>query len=418
MSSSFRNRAIRGAALAAFAATCAAPVVAADSYFQPLIEVRTEYYSNRDLEPSPSLSVYKQDVLGYVANLSANAGVRTQRSDTRLQPKIQFQEFPDRDDLKRINASLGLQNTYKWERSQWRLIGNFMRQDRSNRQLVDAGYDEFDPDNPVVDGSGKVALTPETITTLQARPGFTHAINQKVEFVFDGLVQTSRRDSDDPARDLDADTWSAQAGFGWNLRPRTRLEAGAYYSSYKASRNLNTTDGTGLAFDLEHEWNPTLRSVFLLDVERTEVQSGVAGSVEKMNSAAASVEVIREGQVGELHFAVGRSFSPTSYGNRSNIDQVRLEMRRRLTPLVQLRTALRGLRSTAQGDLISREDDHKYARADLEMRWNLTRNWYVAGSYSYAWVKYKRDADDGAGHIGLVSFGYQGLAPQWAKPIR
>jgi hypothetical protein len=421
MSSSSRDQ-LRCAALLAGIAV-AAPALGADTYFQPVVELATEYNTNRDLLADKAASPLKQEVFGYQARLNGVAGIRTPRSDTRFLPRIQFQEYPDRDDLARVNGSLSVRNTYSSQLSQWSMIGTVSRQDRTNLLYLPGGYDDVDPDNPVVDDSGRVDFTPETITSYQLRPTFKRALNQKLGFEFEGMWQTSTRDSDIASRNIDFDSWTAQAGLGWQARERTHMSFGAYVASYSTSTDSNSTDGVGGAFALTHQWSPTYRSVFSLDVEQTEVETRVGTAppvrVDETNPAM-TVELIKQGEVDEWRLFAGRTFSPTNYGNRSNIDRVRLQLRRRLSPLVEMTVAVNGVRTQAQGSVASREDDRTYVGAQLQLRRNLSRTWFVRGEYSFAWQEYRYDPGNGGGngHVFLLAVGYQGLPPQVLRPVR
>jgi hypothetical protein len=422
MSSSYRKVSLR-VAVAVAGALGAAQAVGADAYFQPVIEVATEYNSNRDLVDDQSTSPLKQEVMGYHARIGGSAGIRTPRSDTRIQPRLILLEYPDRDDLERVNGSLSLRNTYRFQRSEWTTVASLSRQDRTTLQYLPAIVDDFDPDNPVLDDAGRVTPTPETITSFQIRPSFTHSMTQKLDFEFNGTWQTSSRDSDVAARNIDFDSWTAEAGFGWRVRPLTQVIFGGYATSYETSTGSNSTDGIGGLIEVSHQWTPRYGGVLSVRVERTEVDArlgnGTVIEAEETNTAI-SAGLARQNEISEWRLTVGRFFSPTNYGNRSNIDQVHLEYRRRLSALSELATGVRAVRTTAQGSAVFREDDRAYFGYDLQLRRNLSRNWFVKGEYGYVWQEYRFDdeAGSGAGHMVRLSVGYQGLAPQWVRPVR
>jgi hypothetical protein len=424
MSSSSPDRTVRGAVIAALVAV-AAPAFGADTYFQPVVEAATEYSTNRDLLADDATSPLKQEVIGYQARINGVAGVRTPRSDTRLMPRIVLQEYPDRDDLARVNGSLSLRNTYTSPLSRWSLTGSVSRQDRTNLLYLPAGYDDGSGAEPPVDDAGRVNFTPETVTSLQVRPQFSRSLNQKVDLELEGAWQKSSRNSDIASRDIDFDSWTVQGGLGWQPRERTRMSLGAYATSYSTSDDSNSTDGTGGAFALTRQWSPTYSTTLSVDVERTEVETRAAGGtgprvrVEETNPAA-SLELARQGEIDEWRLFAGRTFSPTNYGNRSNYDQLRVQYRRRLSPLLELTTAVNGIRTEAQGSVASRQDDRTYIGGQLALRWNVSRTWYLRGEYTFAWQEYRYDAANsgGTGHVVLLAVGYQGLAPQVLRPVR
>ncbi len=410
MSSSSRERG-PARALVVVAGLCVAGAASgADTYFQPNLEAVSEYHSNWDLTPDPEGTLRDQTVMGFRADLGANWGIRTQRSDTRLRPTLRLQEVPDRDDLGRLSGSLSLQNSYRWQRSQWGVVGSYSREDASRAQIIDAGFDDFDPEDPIVDGTARLVVAAEKVNRLQVRPSFTHALSQKVDIETGALWYSTERDSPVPSRELDAKAWGVQGGVRWGMRPRTSAALGTYYARYEAQNDLNTTTGVGVSARVEHEWTPVLRGELSVDVEQTEVDAANLGR-DKFTSIGPSAQIIRRGQVGEWRLVAGRTFSPTSYGTRSNVDQVRFELRRAVRPLLDMRLSLRGLRTRAQGEGLTGSSDRDYARGDLELTRRLSRTLYVRGSYSYVHQEYKDDVSGASGHIVQLGFGYRGLAP-------
>ncbi len=101
----------------------------AQVYVQPQIDLRTEANDNLDLKPA---GTPEGDIYGFIADAQTLVGIYTQRSETSVRPRLRFQEFPDRDDLQRVEAFLDLRSRYNWERSEFLLIGRYALQDSYN----------------------------------------------------------------------------------------------------------------------------------------------------------------------------------------------------------------------------------------------------------------------------------------------
>jgi hypothetical protein len=49
----------------------------------------------------------------------------------------------------------------------------------------------------------------------------------------------------------------------------------------------------------------------------------------------------------------------------------------------------------------------------VDMKWMMTRTFYIQGGYSYTWQKYEFNPDGAANNRLYVRFGYQGLGRQY-----
>jgi hypothetical protein len=54
-----------------------------------------------------------------------------------------------------------------------------------------------------------------------------------------------------------------------------------------------------------------------------------------------------------------------------------------------------------------------YRRADLSLKWMLTRTWFMEGGYGYLWDKYLPQLGGALDNLAYLRFGYQGLPRQY-----
>jgi len=402
MSSSFRN----SAALVVAGLVVAQGAYCADWYYIPEADVRAEVHSNLTLETAAALVDSNE---AYVATIGTIIGARTPRWTTELRPRVRLQQYPDHSELQRTNGYLDLRSSYRAPRGSFDLTGSFYKEDRFQSELSNAGYDPFDPNDPTVSASGRLVLTSETRTRVQLRPSFSYQLNERVDVGADIAYEKSDFNGAGAAAGSDYDDSSLEGYLGWELTPRTVLQTGAYVGRYETGDSAYKADSTGLTLELKHDWTETLSGNLRTEFERTKVQS-VADPEDTSNNWGATAEVRWRGQVSNLRGSVGRRFTPSDYGVRSTIDEVRLQYDRQVRERWSWVTALRGFETRSQGATPT-TNDRKYLRAEFELQWLMTRTWFLGGGYNYTWQEYALETDSANDNTFFVRIGYKGLRP-------
>jgi hypothetical protein len=253
----------------------------------------------------------------------------------------------------------------------------------------------------------------ETLTNVQLRPSYRRSLTERAGFGLNGIYQQASFSSNGTlSSGSDYKSWEVGSFFFWQLRQRTELSTGLYTARFTADASDNLTRGVGVSMDLAHEFGPTVSGTVSLDAERTKVEEGTAPTDESTNFGL-NVGLTTRGETSQWRLTAGRTINPTTYGARSNVDQVRVQYLRDLSARWKFSSAVRAFRSRAQGSNISRSDDRDFLRGEVEILWNVTRTWYATAGYSYARQEYKNDLGPGDNNIFAIRFGYQGLPPQW-----
>ena len=380
---------------------------AQDFYFVPDVNLRAEHHTNLELNINPTADESTQ---GYIADVAATFGWRGPRGRTEIMPRLQFQEFPEREDLASTNQYLNLRSNYSTLKGQWGLVARYDVKDDYNAQSAPAGFDEFDPEDPVVDESGRIVLLSEQRTRVQVRPSYTHKFTERFGAQVSAVYQTVDFDVEGTLSRVNYEYVQGDAGLLWGLGPLTELATNVYTSKYQADDGSNYTYGVGGEFELEHRWTQTVRGTAAVWFENSEVDE--AGVIDKGTFWGFNFGVVTQGEVSQLRATLGRDLSPTGSGSRSMIDEVRVQYDRNFTQRWQWITALRAFRTEAQGDNVSSNNNRDYARAETELRWRITPTWYVGGGYTYAWQEYETSIDSQSESIYILKVGYLGLPPQ------
>lgn len=390
----------------ALAGLCTA-VQAAENYWVPSASLSAVRHSDIWLNNAADGSVN-----GMLASVQTILGVRNPRSSTELRPRLEFENYNGRPELRHTNAYVDLNNRYESPLNLWELTGGFTRESSYMAQRTNATYDPFKTDDQTVDATGRVSLLSETYTRTEIRPAYTHRLSERLGVNFGLSYQkvdfSGVRIS---ANSVDYEDHSANAGLNWAASARTRLGAGAYTTAYRADDRSNKTTGSGLTFWVEQHWSEKFTANADLFVERTRVQLTSPVQDKKFNSWALNFGVVRQGEVGNLRANVGRFFAPSTGGARVTSDQVRLQYDRRFRQLWSYVVAVRGLRNREQGVTL-RSDDRDYEIAQISLLRDLTPAWHVSGQYAYSHQKYLNSNVTGRDNQFMLTVGYTGLGPR------
>ena len=414
MSSSFLN--LRGAQVPALG--CAASLLgvlyghavsAADTYLTPGVEVGAEYHTNLQLQrESPSDEDEGGD--GYFADLWAIAGIRSPRAFVELKPRVRFQEYPDHDEMERSNEYADVRAGYDTLRSSLGFVGSYQREDKVRSEVADAEFDDFDPNDPIVDESGRVESLSGQRTRMQFRPSYEYQFSERVGIGASAVYQIVDYDPPDFSRE-DYDYWRADGFFTWSFSPRTRLRTGAYATEYETDNGFNLTQSTGVSLGVEHQWSETFTATASVDVEQADVERADLAEKESSTDTGFTIGIQRRDLVSELRLDAGRTFNPTGSGVRSEVDQVRMQYDRNLTERLRFLGAARAFRSRAQGGAVN-SSDRDYIRTDVGLGWNMTQTWSVEGRYSYIWEEFENETGDRSDNMLMLSVRYKALQPQ------
>jgi hypothetical protein len=406
MSLSFPDRGVRLVVLAA--AVAAAPCsFAAQKYFVPDLALSSDYHSNRDLATGPT--VEDQSIVGYTADLAATMGLRTQRGLTEIRPDIQFQQYPQRDDLETVNGYFDLKSEYSWLRAHFDAVAHYSREDEYKSQLPEAGFNNFDPNDQNVSGTGRIVSVSETVSRIYVRPTWSYQFTPRLAAGLSGNYETLNYSLNLATDRVDYDSHSLQAFLNWDIGQRSHLQTGVYSSTYEARDDLNTTDALGVSLDLQHDWSPTFNGGLSVNLERAETDQ-LAKPTEKSNNFGLQVNLQRRTQASRLRLNAGRSYFPSGIGTRAQYDQVQVQYTRYFTERWNVGGAVRAFRSRGENENGSADRD--YARASLDVSRNLTPKWYVTAGYQYLWQKYTSDSRKANDNVVRVVIGYRGLDPQ------
>jgi hypothetical protein len=378
-------------------------------YAQPQIDLRIEGNDNFDLNPNGTA---EGDIYGFILDAQTLVGIYTQRSETSVRPRLKFQEYPDRDELQRVEGFLDLRSKYNWERSEFLLLGRYALQDSYNTETPSGEFDPLDPNFGDNADSSRI-LVGETRERFQLNPTFRHSLTERVDFGLGLNYENVSWDADvgEPTR-IDYDFTVADGSLSWALSAQSKVGIGAYASQYQAKDDSEETDAYGVGAGYSYRWSEVtgLEAQLFYESNDVSVYEPVR-SEESTSGWGGSLTAFRKLEVSDWRFTISRTFIPTGDGGKSESDLFRLQYKRDLSERLSFLGAGRYEKRSALTDT-GGGDDRDYARADLSLNWFMTETWYVRGGYSYVWQDREDQAGDADNNQLFIGVGYQGLRRQ------
>ncbi|MFO1378435.1 MAG: surface lipoprotein assembly modifier [Steroidobacteraceae bacterium] len=415
MSSLCRNAESASRAVAAaclLAGTVSLPALAADTYFQPMANVRVDHESNRRLVPD---GLPSKSVTGYTASAGAVFGARTPRSETDVRPEISFSRYPDEKEFNQTEARLDFRTRYRSERSTLGLMAKYSRMSEYNAEFGDAAFDEFDPDAPPVTGDGTV-LASERRTRVDLRPSFEYRLSPLTRIGLDLLAQDVSYSADGATSQVDHRNYDVDLRLARQLSPRTTVLAGVFATRYETEDDVNVTDGYGASLGLQQRWSETFTADVNFRIEDSNIEvrtTEIGGPVtlkESKTPWTLQGALAWRGQVTRVRVMAGHMLAPSGSGSRNERDEIRAQVDRDLSERLIWRGIVRAFHEKREGELGQR-NERDSARLETSLDWRAAPTWFVRVGAAYTWQDRKTDPASADSASVYVSIGYQGLGP-------
>jgi hypothetical protein len=402
------HRRLRAVATLLCAAMAAAPVFAAQVYVQPVAAISAETDSNLDLLPASQGTA--KTVEGYVADASALIGIATPDSDTTIRPRIDYRDYPSASEDDRLEGNLDLVSAYRDQRSKGSVYLGLERRDEFNAELSSALYNPYGPVPPTSPETGRTVqgATRESVILL---PDYSYNISPLVAAGVSGIYQKLNYSPENSA--INFDYYLGKAYLRWTLDQKNDLTVGAYGSKYQASGFDSRATAAGATLALDTSWTPLLSTGVAVDYQRTNIDTAIPTPFKTTaNPWGATVSAAYKGEVNQFRMNAGRVITPTGGGGIYVNDQLQLQYSRNFSQRLAFTGATIALRNRGLSRDVS-GDDRTYERTVVDLKWMMTRTWFMQGGYQYTWQKFQVDPDGASNNRLYISFGYQGLGRQW-----
>jgi hypothetical protein len=378
-------------------------------YFVPTIEGTAEWNSNREL----TIPELEEESVNYRLNASALWGRRTGRSELELRPRVQLQEFPDREGIDPAEYFLDVRGVYHTLKSQTALFARYAHQDVYNAEYGDAAFDDFDPDRADITSSG-IVFVGGTRETIEVEPSFRYEFTELL--AVSGLLNYRMVDyADNFVEDrVGYDSPYAELMLIRTLGPVSEIAIGPYGARSEAEDDSNETDTVGVKARLGYKWSETVYFTAAAVYERNDVTEFTPIPVTtSVGDWGLEFSGYYNRRLAGVRYSIGRFFTPSSVGARTIKDQVRLQYRRPLSPVVSFDGAVRLTREARVGDTEQRDRDR--AIAELALTRQFTPTWHVSVGYRYVWQDLAGPGGEADNNGLYLTVGYRGLNSRMAS---
>ena len=356
------------------------PILAADWSFDPKIAASYEFDDNVRLTETPGQEI---KVSGGAIDALLRMQMKTPRTVLQLIPRLNSTFFPGKHQEETDNQYMRMRLQHSGERSESRIDAKYSRVETLGTYFPPAGAG----DDGVLGQPGRgdtvgrttidnreerLEVDPEIRFELSERHGI--AVGAKfLDVMFDQQVQNDREDFSE------ASGWAA---YQYKLSPTKTASVIAGVSRFELD------DGTGTdSQSINLGWSNRISEASELFVRaganRSDFDAG--GSATGFNGSGG---VRWSFEVTDLFLDLYSGFEPTSAGQVAQRNQLRFQISRRLSPLTTIQIGGRFIQDakTHSSDEFERR---QYLTGSIGMSRRFSRQWSLAGTYTYVWRKYE-----------------------------
>jgi hypothetical protein len=386
-------------------AMLAAPAPAAQVYVQPTAALGAENDSNLDLSPGPNPSVQ-----GYLANAGALFGIATPNSESTVNARLDYRNYPkDRAD-NRLEEYLDFSSDYRTQRSRAAISGTIDHRDDFIAEFSSAYFNPINPIQPTNPSTGQ-AVTGETITNALLQPSYTYRFSP----VFGGGVSAIYQKVNYTPTFLDHadfDYYQGSAELSWKFSQRSELSFGGFGSKYQATQIESSATGYGPTVGLDTSWSPLLSTNATITYQHSNIDQSSPPVVKaNINTWGGDVSAVYKGLLSQYRLILSRFVTPSGGGGVYVNDQAQFQYNRNLTERLAFTGAVIGIKSSQLPSNLNNLD-RSYMQTAVDLKWMIRPTWFVQGGYQYSWQKYTQSPDGAANNRIYIRLGYQGLPPQ------
>jgi hypothetical protein len=389
------------------ATIAAAPALAAQVFVQNTASVGAETNSNLDLTPGGD-----SETTGYIANASSLIGIATPNSSTTIRPRIDYRNYPTDSADDRVEAFLDFNSSYRSQRTAAGIYGTLDHRDELNAEMTQAVYDEVNPVYPTNPQTGRTVrgITRDSAILL---PSYSYNLSPLLAVGLSGIYEKFDYSPDDASRYVDFTYYQAKASLIWTLNQKSDLSFGAYGNKYNATHYDSTANATGGSLELNTSWTALLSTrasvVFQHSTIDSEIPPIFNGTV---NAWGGALSAIYKAETNQFRADLSRNLTPSGGGSVYYNNQLQFEYSRKITQRLAVTAAAVYLQNRAMTAQVS-DNGRNYLRSVVDVKWMMSRLWFVQGGYQYTWQKYQLDPDGAANNRLYLRVGYQGLGRQW-----
>ena len=363
----------------------------------PSIRLQSSYDDNIYLTTGSHKSIW-----GVSVSPLLRLGKRTQNSEIFLTGRATFNHYSQKQAVNPDAQIITLASHYDTQLNVWRLDGYYKRDTTSTTIAVE-------PDTTSVTGSGSsivnVNLVPVEVrqNDLSLHPSWTRKLAPKTSLSLGYGFNDVFYDGSHTSLS-DYQQHGIGAAISHKITQRDDLGVMANASLYRASSFNNEANNYGIQMTLDHDYTETLHGTLRVGGRYT--SSTVAN--QKTDTAGLLLTAILNKQYSEVtsyRITLGRSVLPSGSGEVVETDLLAGQVSRDLSP--RLNFALWGNVFKEKSINVNTSGvSRTYLDIEPSLRYQITRQWTVDGSYRYRWQKYRSASTSADGNAVFISLNY------------
>ena len=395
--------------------TPAANVVLAAWEVVPDLELAVEARDNARLREDLAVTPQNDDTttrMLFSGRFSmANIG---QRSDLFVEPRIRTDAYADAqdDELQSDDYYLNARGRYIWEKAALGFRSFLSRESVYHSELLDAEPLDPDFDDPVAVDTGRLQRLEEMQKRVTLTPYVSVDLSERTSFLLEARYLDVSYTGDPFAGLTDFSDESFSVGIVRQVNDLNSASARLTVADFEADATQNQTNTTGVeglfTRVLSDIWTFTLSTgLQRSDMEFRNAQAQLVEDVD--TNVTLGLGFRKRSDVATLNLDVRRLIDPNSSGFLEQRDEVRLSLRRRMSPTVTGGFAFRAIDTNALEDTLPTVG-RDYARVDLSVEWALTPSWALGLSYDTIYQKFANQADNETSNGVSIGVNYRGLS--------
>lgn len=372
-------------------------------FFSPEIGIGVQYVDNPRLEETGDTD----SITGGVVNIGAAFHRNTQTSSMVIRPSIELERYSSGRNEDSDAYFLDFDGEKEGQRSNWRLRGNFRRQQVLRGETTSPEIDDIGVDDDLQTGTGQTFFRRER-DMLRLSPGFTFDFTERTSVSANVNFLGVRYDTEAVGEAVDYTNVRADTAIGRALTPDSSVEFGVFAATYDPDGISRETESLGARARYEKDVSDISSFFIEVGAQDAEIQS----SNDAQNDVSETSFLWNMGYSRQLErtrwrFDLGQQVTPSGSGAIVERDLYRAIMHHQLRPRWTLGLSAVFLNTDALG----REDvggsliDRDYLRTRATLSYQMTRNWTVEGRYSFTnqdFASIPGDAQEHAVRLWLV----------------
>lgn len=364
--------------------------LSAEYFAEPYLEVQEIYDDNIRLTTQKHDSTY-----GTIIKPGINLGIRSQNTEVNLGVNLITEKYM-RKNLDTDDQLLRFDALHRTERSKYAIEYEFSRDSSLRTEIED---------------TGRVSANTRRRKRSYVHPTWGYDITNETNIEF-GMEYTDiqyPRKGNSGLRD--STVYGANAVFTKMWTPTLDYFVELYANEYNSVTGLNINlKYYGVNFGGTKTLSDTFSYTLSAGLQRTNSEAqvltgGIVRSVgSSSNGFAFSAKVDKKFETTTVSALLQRNLQPTSRGNLNERDEFRVNVKQRLTEILEATLQTRVIQQSATTQTGS--NDRVFYSVEPGITWKVTRDLDISGAYRYRNQKFDNASSSATSNLFMILFHY------------